>query len=547
MARPGVGCPVRDSSDQQSGLRTLLVGLEGVCERVLRPVVEAGRAPTLGGLVADGTAAPLPSQVVPEPASAWPSLYTGANPGRHGVFDRVVFDGYDWRPASFADVREHALWELLDRRGHASVVVNAPLTAPPAAFDGALVPGWGGPDRPTCHPEGLLADLDDVVGGYRVYADRDAAGDDWAGESRRLVASRATAFTALADRVDPAFGFLAFHQTGRVLAERPEDEAAVAAVFDAVDDAVAAVLDATDPDAVVLASEHGVAPVAGPSFRVNDFLRDADLLAADPGPGGVPPPGADRRPARPGLPDGPLERLASAAAAAGATSQRVAAALERVGLGGALGGLLPDGVSRAARERADPASSVAYARTGTEYGVRVNRAGREPDGVVSPAEYPSVRSDVVDALRAVRTPDGARAFSAVGPAAQFFGGPHVSEGPDVVTVPHRYDVHVDASLRGRQFGDPPGGYVRVPRGVVALAGDAVDTGVAVEDPHLFDVAPTVLASLGVPPSGRMDGTALAPVSGPEPDEYAPYTGGRRGESAGSGRLSNPRRGDRDRR
>jgi len=394
----------------------------------------------------------------------------------------------------------------------------------------------------------LLADLDDAVGGYRVYADRGATGDDWTRDVRRLVASRATAFTSLVDRVDPAFGLLAFHQTGRVLADRPEDEAAVAAVFDAVDDAVAAVLDATAPDAVVLASEHGVAPVAGPSFRVNDFLRDADLLAADPGPGGVPPPGADRRPAQPAAADGPLARLASAAAAAtGATSQRVEALAERAGLGGALGGLVPDRVSRAARERVDPSSSVAYARTGTEYGVRVNRAGREPDGVVSPAEYPSVRSDVVDALRAVRTPDGARAFSAVGPAAQFFGGPHVSEGPDVVTVPHRYDVHLDASLRGRPFGDPPDGYVRVPRGVVALAGDAVDTGVAIEGPHLFDVAPTVLASLGVPPSGRMDGTALAPVSGPEPDEYAPYTGSRREEFGRDRQLSNPGRGDRGRR
>lgn len=536
---------MRDSD--QSGLRTLLVGLEGVCERVLRPQVEAGRAPTLGGLVADGTAAPLPSQVAPEPASAWPSLYTGANPGRHGVFDRVVFEEYDWRPASFEDVREHALWELLDRRGHASVVVNAPLTGPPAPFDGALVPGWGGPDRPTCHPEGLLADLDDVVGDYRVYGDRDANGDSWVRQARRLAGARAAAFTHLADRFDPAFGFLAFHQTGTVLAERPEDETAVAAVFEAVDDAVAGVLDATDPDVVVLASEHGVAPVAGPSFRVNDYLRDVDLLAADAGPGGLPPPDVDEQLDEPLPRSGVTERLASAAATAGATSQRVAAALERVGIGGALRGLVPDSVARAARERVDPESSVAYARTGTEYGVRINRAGREPDGVVSPAEYPSVRSDVVDGLRAVRTPDGTRAFSAVGPAEQFFGGPYVPEGPDVVTVPHRYDVHLDASLRGRRFGDPPTAYVRVPRGVLALAGDAVDTRVAVEEPHLFDVAPTVLASLGVPPSSRMDGRTLEPVSGPEPEEYAPFTGGTRETATASGRLSNPGHGDRDQR
>jgi len=521
---------------EKSGLRTLLVGLGGVCERTLRPHVEAGRAPAIGDLVANGTAAPLAAQVVPRPTSAWPSLYTGVNPGRHGVFGRLAFDGRDWRRATFRDVREHALWELLDRRGRSSVVVNVPVTSPPAPFDGALVSGWGGPDRPVCHPEGALANLDDVPGGYRVYVPEDATGDERAAWSRRLAAARATVFVRLVDRVDPDFGFLGFHQTATVFRERPDDEAAQAAVFDAVDDAVATAVEATDPDTVVLASDHGLAPLDGPSFRVNDFLRERDLLSAARG-RGPPQPRPDA--GRVTAPDDPgfAERVAALAASAGATSQRVASVLDRVGLGEAAAGVLPRRVVWAASERVDRDASVAYARSGARYGVRINCAGREPDGVVSPAEYESVRSDLVDALRAVRTPDGRRVFSAVGPTEQFFGGPHRDAGPDVVTVPRGFDVHLDATLRGDRFGDPPRAYGAVPRGVLALVGDGVDGSAAVSDPHLFDVAPTVLASLGVPPSTRMDGNALAPVDAPEPAEYAPFTGSMDGGHEPSRRLS----------
>jgi len=245
------------------------------------------------------------------------------------------------------------------------------------------------------------------------------------------------------------------------------------------------------------------------------------------------------QPGDPGL----AERLAALAASAGATSQRVASVLDRVGLGDAAAGVLPRRVVWAASERVDRDSSVAYARSGGRYGVRVNRAGREPDGVVSPAEYPSVRSDLVDALRAVRTPDGHRVFSAVGPAEQFFGGPHLDAGPDVVTVPRRFDVHLDATLHGDQFGDPSTAYAAVPRGMLALVGEGVDGSVDVSDPHLFDVAPTVLASLGVPPSTRMDGDAVAAVDAPEPTEYAPFTDGPGGDGGTDRRLSRPEQSD----
>jgi predicted AlkP superfamily phosphohydrolase/phosphomutase len=178
---------------------------------------------------------------------------------------------------------------------------------------------------------------------------------------------------------------------------------------------------------------------------------------------------------------------------------------------------------RAGTERVDFPESTVYMRSRTELGVRINKAGRDPDGVVSPSEFTSVRADVVSALREARSPDGSRLFDEVAPAEEYFHGPYVDEAVDVVAVPAGFENFLSASLNGDVFADPPEQWNHKLHGVLALAGDAVDADADLADPHLFDVAPSVLATLGVPPSERMDGDQLSPVEPVSPEQYAPFT------------------------
>ena len=120
-------------------MQTLLVGLDAACFPVLRPLFEEGAVPTLRRLFEEGASGPLASQLPPWTASAWPSLYTGRNPGNHGVYDFLSFDGYDWDIVNASDVRARTLWEYADDAGLTSVVVNAPVTHPPREFVVALV------------------------------------------------------------------------------------------------------------------------------------------------------------------------------------------------------------------------------------------------------------------------------------------------------------------------------------------------------------------------------------------------------------------------
>ncbi|PSP75295.1 phosphodiesterase [Halobacteriales archaeon QS_1_68_20] len=537
-------------TERETQLRTLVVGLDAACRRVLEPLLDAGAVPTLSSLFDEGVAGPLQSQVPPWTASAWPSLYTGANPGKHGVFGFLSFDGYDWNVVDATHVREHTLWELAHHHGLTSVVVNGPITYPPQDVDGAIVPGYTAPEDPECHPPGLLDELRDEVGEYRLYPTtegrEDATRDERIAEYRDLARMRGGAFRYLADRFDPEFGFLQFQVTDTVCHELPGDERALRAVYGAVDEHVGEVLEASDPDTVMVVSDHGIGEYHT-RFRVNEYLRDHGYVEAVRGGEGMPTwstirddrlrDGADAEDAESDL----IERALSAAARVGLTSQRVGAVLDRLGLLEPVRRRVPDGVIRAASEQVDFAASRAYVRSRVECGVRINLAGREPDGIVPGDEYEAVREDLIARLSAATTPDGDPVFDEVVPREAYFWGPEADRAVDVVAVPAGFRHYLTTWLLGDRFADPERpAWDHRREGIVAAAWAGVDEGESLGDPHLFDVAPTVLATLDLPRSDRMDGGVL-PFAEPAGERTYPEVerGRRRGtdDAATKRRLS----------
>jgi predicted AlkP superfamily phosphohydrolase/phosphomutase len=504
-------------------MRTLVVGLDAACQSVLEPMFADDALPTLASLFE--WSAPLESQIPPWTASAWPSLYTGRNPGRHGVFDFLSFEGDDWDVVNSSDLRARTVWEYLDDAGYTSVVVNAPVTHPPRPIDGAVVPGYLAPESPTCHPEGLLADLRAELGEYRVYADRETderlPDEERVAAYRRLTELRGEAFSHLTDRFDPDFGFLQFQKTDAVFHDFPGDEDSVRAVYEAVDAALENVLATADPDIVIVASDHGIGPYDGHEIGVNELLRREGL--AETGTDATVPSWFqvkdEQLVADAGGEDGLLTRLAGLAGRVGLTYQRGRGILERLGLAEFVGRYVSVGAVAAASESVSFRNSPAYLRSPSELGVRLNVADRDPDGVVPESEYEAVRATVVDLLTDLETPAGDPVFETVAPRERYVEGPYAEEAVDVFCVPadfeHGLSVHV-----GRLFDDPEP-YNHKRHGIVAASG-AVDTDAPVRSPHLFDIAPTVLATFGLAPDTAMDGDPLPVVSAPDADSYPAF-------------------------
>ncbi|MEA5389558.1 alkaline phosphatase family protein [Haloarculaceae archaeon H-GB11] len=522
------------TSGDSTGMQTLLLGLDAACDTVLEPVFDRGVAPTLESLLADAETAPLTSQMPPWTPSAWPSLYTGVNPGKHGSFGFLTFDGYDYDVVDATEVRELALWELLDEHDKSSVVVNVPVTHPPGEFDGALIPGYVAPEDPPCHPDGILDDVEDEIGDYRVYAPpHDELTDDereqW---YRRLTHMRGETFRYLADRFDPEFGFLQFQQIDTVFHEYPGDWDTAASVYEAVDEEVRKTLESCDPDTVVVASDHGMGEYTGVEFRVNDYLADHGFVTSTAGEGGMPSwstiarnrhfNGDDEETTD----DGPdlLQRGLSLAAKVGLTSQRIGAVLEAAGLKEFVLDRVSVDAVRAASEQVDFPASTAFMRSRVECGVRLNVEGRDPNGVVPAAERDRVRDEVIESLRAATTPAGDPIFEEVAPREAYFDGPYVEEAADILVVPTAWDHYLSAQYHEEPFDDPSPCFNHKRDGIVALGGDAVDRSATLDRAHLYDVAPTVLATLGVPVSDRMDGERLPLVPDVPEREYPEYDG-----------------------
>lgn len=510
---------------KSDGPDVLLLGIDAACHSVVEPLVEEGAIPNLAALFEKGAVGPLASQIPPWTPSAWPSLFTGVNPGQHGVFGFLTFDGYDWRVVDRTDVRELALWELLDAHDMSSVVVNVPVTHPPDEIDGAVVPGYISPEDPDCHPPGLLEEIREAVGDYQIYPPEPADRAERVEGYRTQTRMRGDAFRYLCDKFDPEFGFVQFQHTDTVFHELPGDEDAVKAVYEAVDDEVGSILDRYDPELVVVASDHGIGPYSGPEFRVNDYLRTHDFVETTTSGDGMP---GWSTIARNRLQNGekgekggqpPIAKAFALLSQVGLTSQRIERLLRTVRLDGIVGEMVSNDIARAASERVDFENSTAYMRARVECGVRINLEGREPNGIVAQENYEEVRDELIAVLEAAETPDGDPVFDRVQPREDVFDGPFVDDVADVIVVPADFDQYLSSSLHGSAFGPRSEPYNHKETGLVAMAGPEIEADRDISGGSLLDIAPTILSALDVPLNSRMDGEPLPGISPTETQSY----------------------------
>ena len=71
----------------------LIMGIDGVSWDLLRPWIEDGKLPTLSRLVQKGASGNLKTVIPPLSCTAWTSLFTGTNPGKHGIYEYTTESG----------------------------------------------------------------------------------------------------------------------------------------------------------------------------------------------------------------------------------------------------------------------------------------------------------------------------------------------------------------------------------------------------------------------------------------------------------------------
>jgi Tfp pilus assembly protein PilF/predicted AlkP superfamily phosphohydrolase/phosphomutase len=102
-----------------TGIKILLIGLDGADWNILDPLFEAGRLPHLARLARTGVRGRLHSITPMLSPVIWTSVATGVLPGRHGIIDFLATTGRDGErvPVTSTLRRTKAIWNILSENG----------------------------------------------------------------------------------------------------------------------------------------------------------------------------------------------------------------------------------------------------------------------------------------------------------------------------------------------------------------------------------------------------------------------------------------------
>jgi hypothetical protein len=143
-----------------TGLKVVLVGLDGADWRVLRPMLDRGELPAFAGMMRKGASGDLATLHDSNSAVIWASIFTGLTPERHGALDfyRILIPGMESRglfpvhrtyfkelanlaaplglarqlPVDRFSLASPPIWEVVDRAGLSTGVVDGYFYSFPA-------------------------------------------------------------------------------------------------------------------------------------------------------------------------------------------------------------------------------------------------------------------------------------------------------------------------------------------------------------------------------------------------------------------------------
>ena len=487
--------------------KVLILGLDGATLDVVAPWARAGALPAFADLLDKGASGPLRSTLPPVTPQAWPSVYTGTNAGKHGIFgfEKRLPGSYGWAKSSAADLARPPLWELAAREGVRSGLFFLPYVYPTTEMNGWVVAGRGAPGGLRPHlswPRELAGELAGRFGEAALFGERRPVGWSIRQIAEALVDSVRQQTDAMVWAIkkgsfDLVFGVWDQPDTAAHLlwhfSEQPcpPPDSPLAAVYRAVDDGIARLRDAMGGDPlVIVCSDHGAYPIRW-KLRVPSWLAQQGMLSSSTSFG------------------------ARAVAVATRAWNSTPAIVRRH-----IPSKARDMAHAAHKQTITQNTSVDWPRTRvypepiSAEAFRLNLQGREPDGCVPVAAAPETIAELTRMLRELEAPDGSALVEGVVDNAAAYNGPLADRGPDLIAElsygtyfsPTASRPLISAPARP-SLDDPPAslGYHH-PDGLVIVAGPGVAPGNI--SASVTDLAPTVLRNLGVAIPVDLDGTAI---------------------------------------
>ncbi len=532
------------------GSRLYIIGLDGASFNYLDPVLKSGRIPNFKRLFDNGVRSDCISTIPPLTPPAWSTMLTGANPGKHGIFDFLQPDESGaFRIVDANNRRRKSFLVHANENDIQTVSLLVPYTFPPEPDPtGLVVSGLGTPSaesdfiRPHEFRDPLLQNFPFL---NEVDPTKDESIETL--HQRLLDMTVSTADLArhsLIEFPDCGIIFTVFQATDLIPhfyskyfdPDHPGYNAddhdiphayrrSLARVYEAIDIYLGECLEDIDRNGgwVILVSDHGSQPLMGAIGKdafISKWLEDNAYLVT----------GGDK---------GRTKQAAKAQA--GSIANRLLFLAKRYtphGIRDAVNRLL--GTRKEALvgklseipflEDIDWTLTTAFcAPGGYGVGLYINREGDFPHGIVPRgAEYHRIRDEIKKGFESLEIEPGVSLFNGVLTREEAVWGPATDLAPDLFLM-WREDKRLKERnytlVDGRKL-DPPGeksgsrltwcGTHRM-EGLFAIAGEGVRSGVGLgKSPNLSDLLPTIHMLAGIPVPSDVDGNI---ITGAFEDEF----------------------------
>ncbi|MDS0295345.1 alkaline phosphatase family protein [Halogeometricum luteum] len=492
-----------------SGQKTILIGLDGLGFSEIGSLMDSGELPVLSSL-SESTGVDLKSTHPPWTPCAWPSMLTGKNPGKHGVFDFYTRDGYDKRLVNRNDVDSPYLHDVMAEEGLTPIIINFPVTHPaPSLGSGALVPGYLAREDTTFYPRGLREEYESEYGKYRIYPDY-GKDDDVVSEYISVARNRRDMARFLDNQYEWDLLAVQFQVTDSIFHDL-EDRGKINQILSKIDGFVGDIISLDDSASVYVASDHGMGDYDW-TFYVNTWLSERGYCKTKEGSPQYfrqEKEGKLKGNSEPSmsLVGSLVDRTAYSLSTMGISPRRVHRLLDSVGLTRFIELILPeDALVAAQNEVVDHKESIAYQLYFNSLGIHLNVEGRDPAGAVPESDYEQVRSELISELSDIRDPEGKLVFDDVVSRESMYEGENITEAPDILLIPRDYRYDVSGSLLNKFRKYPHKNHK--PNGIL-LSNRELD----IQDEYtIYDVSQTIAAEIGIPIDSNSDGVVLRTFS-----------------------------------
>ena len=493
--------------------KMVVLGLDCATFKLLNPWIRQGKLPNFKKLMKEGSYGILKSTLPPTTPVAWPSFFTGVNPGKHGVFGFTkLTSDYKMKVCLGDDVRALPIWDVIGRLKGKTALINLPMIYPPRKINGVMITGLETPSEFSeyTYPKRLKQDLRKIVGKKYLIHPLPYRGDNEEEFLRSINETLEMRFKLIdyymkkrfdlivsiiagtdkvthglwkyIDKTSPLFSKVGSKKwLGRIIE-----------YYQHIDRLLGGLMSKLGNDySLIIVSDHGGDKIVM-NFNPSEWLRRKGLLVLK-----------KRKKQKSFF----FISMKKANAIAKFFEEHGMSWVKRLAKT-----VVPWRTMFVGGKEKITLDEIKWGKTKVfvtpEGSMYINSKDRFKQGIVGEKEYYALRKNIVKDLKNLRGPNGEKFKVIVKERESVYKGPYTKEAPDIIYFINNVEHHSNKGVLWRMVSgtEVSGGHSM--DGVFFAYGKDIVKNRKVRNARIIDVAPTILYLMGLPVPEEMDGRIL---------------------------------------